>query len=283
MKKDLNSNKEVINSEILTERVHIRNTNDATEEIFELTNFAGQGRPQNQVPIGFVYHNYTDGNMAQFDNVGQDNNILILKNARNPIRRSDKPNDFIGNANFIVGKEAYLDGNTEKTKDVFILDKNSKFTTTKTLLRQTDKKDDDSYAISDRITNKHHFPYALLNGDEFIYVIKSEENKNYIEYINPTTVNFKKGIGIIQVNKEDDGLWGYALRLENKHENVLSILNGEDFALVLNKDYLDISGGIKLKPVQADLIKSETIFIDVKDKNLKFKNTKGEIKNISLT
>lgn len=76
------------------------NSKTATEGVFDFANLAGQSNYGNE-PIGFVFHHYTDGSMIQVDNVGEDNKILILKNAQNVNRRSDKANDFSGNGIYI--------------------------------------------------------------------------------------------------------------------------------------------------------------------------------------
>jgi hypothetical protein len=57
------------------------------DRILELFNYTGITNGQLTNPISakesFVIHHYNDSNLAQFDNVGRKNNILVLKNARN--------------------------------------------------------------------------------------------------------------------------------------------------------------------------------------------------------
>lgn len=71
-----------------------------TAGVLNVANFAGQTNYGSE-PIGVVFHHYTDGNQIQVDNVGEGNDILVLKNARNPSRRTDKPIDFFGTGNFL--------------------------------------------------------------------------------------------------------------------------------------------------------------------------------------
>ena len=91
---------------------------------FNVYNFAGQGQ-SGRSPIGFIYHHYTDNIMVQMDNVGANNDLLVLKNANNPVRRADKPADFIGSANFLKLRRNEPDGNggVTPTKDGFFISK----------------------------------------------------------------------------------------------------------------------------------------------------------------
>ena len=77
--------------------------------VFDLASFGGQGISGFN-PIGFVFHHYSNSRMIQMDNVGSNNEILYLKNANNPVRRSDQPSDFIGSAKFISLNRQESDG-----------------------------------------------------------------------------------------------------------------------------------------------------------------------------
>ena len=57
----------------------LSNTIGSETSLSDFANFAGQGKTKSNVPIGFAFHHYTDGNVMQIDNVGENNNILILK------------------------------------------------------------------------------------------------------------------------------------------------------------------------------------------------------------
>ncbi|HFQ5182477.1 TPA: hypothetical protein ACGUW2_004497 [Vibrio vulnificus] len=103
--------------------LHMANGPDNTS-IFDFANFAGQNQGSRR-PIGFVFHHYTDGIMTQMDNVGTDNKLLFLKNANNPLRRPDKPADFIGSAKFIsLGRnESDGAGGVTETREGFFISK----------------------------------------------------------------------------------------------------------------------------------------------------------------
>ena len=88
-------------NEIRSKRIQGENTKDDTKGTFDSSNFAGQDLGEN-APIGNVMHHYTDGIMFQLDNIGENNKILILKNAVNPICRPDKPSNFSGTGDYIV-------------------------------------------------------------------------------------------------------------------------------------------------------------------------------------
>lgn len=87
------------NEKMETKFVKAINTNDSVIGTFDFANFAGQGKPN--ATIGGAIHHYTDGIGVQIDNVGENNTIMVLKNANNPSRRPDKAPDFIGNGSFI--------------------------------------------------------------------------------------------------------------------------------------------------------------------------------------
>lgn len=87
--------------------VGINNPTDSS--VFDFANFGGQDM-MGFDPIGFVFHHYADASMVQMDNVGEDNEILVLKNANNSTRRPDKPTDFIGDGKFLVLRRNESDG-----------------------------------------------------------------------------------------------------------------------------------------------------------------------------
>lgn len=64
----------------------------------DLHHMSGQGTATNI--IAYVIHNYTDSPLAQFDNVG-DGDIMILKNAHNHTLRPDKGSEYVGQGNFL--------------------------------------------------------------------------------------------------------------------------------------------------------------------------------------
>lgn len=105
---------------------HLEVTNNVNDNIgtTNIANFAGQTLGEN-APIGQIVHHYTDGIAYQIDNVGENNNILILKNASNPIRRPDKGNDFVGSGSFLECLEHASENSASKR--IFKIDNKGAF------------------------------------------------------------------------------------------------------------------------------------------------------------
>lgn len=68
-----------------------------------------------------VIHHYNDREMCVYDNVGEDNVFFLLRNASNPTRRDDKPEDFIGTGDFLRFQNRYPHGGDFQTFGVFEL------------------------------------------------------------------------------------------------------------------------------------------------------------------
>lgn len=83
-----------IKTEIISRRLRGQNSPDSPAGTFDSANFAGQGKTTG-IPIGNVFHHYTDGKLMQLDNVGSGVALTIV-NANNPTRRPDKPSDYFG-------------------------------------------------------------------------------------------------------------------------------------------------------------------------------------------
>lgn len=151
------------------------NGRDDTVGVFDVANFAGQTAYSSE-PIGFVFHHYTDGTLMQVDNVGQANNILILKNAQNTNRRPDKASDFVGSGNFLA-----LDthnNSLDYTERYFYIDKDCKFVWTGVKGIATlwqNKAEDGVPAFRNQTTNKHTVMYDFFNGlSDVVYKIKND-------------------------------------------------------------------------------------------------------------
>ena len=99
----------------LSRRMEITNDSTATKGILELANFAGQGTSDDI--YGVIVHHYTDSPAMRIDNVGE-GSILQLVNARNPVRRPDKSENYHGTGSpiyYIVQNDIDGDGNTNNT------------------------------------------------------------------------------------------------------------------------------------------------------------------------
>lgn len=149
------------------------NTKDDTKGILDVANFAMQG--QTNAPIGFVWHHYTDGGVAQIDNVGENNEILVLKNARNITRRPDKANDFVGNGKFLVLKKH--DMTLGNQISLFAIDKNCNlnwYEFTPTALLKHTKADDGTSAFDIQCQNKHATMLRFLNGTSVVLEVLND-------------------------------------------------------------------------------------------------------------
>lgn len=72
---------------------------DETINSLDIYHFSDQANASNAT-ISFALHDYTDGYGMVLDKVGE-NNILTIRQARNPTNRSDKADDYVGTGNFI--------------------------------------------------------------------------------------------------------------------------------------------------------------------------------------
>lgn len=151
------------------------NGRDDTVGVFDVANFAGQTAYSSE-PIGFVFHHYTDGTLMQVDNVGQANNILILKNAQNTNRRPDKASDFVGTGNFLA-----LDTHNDSlgyTERYFYIDKDAKFVWTGVKGIATlwqNKAEDGVPAFRSQTTNNHSVLSDFVNAlSTVVYRFKND-------------------------------------------------------------------------------------------------------------
>lgn len=177
---EANSKLSDMSNEVKSKRIHVENTKDSTVELFELTNYGGQGKSQGEIPIGLPYHNYTDGIMAQLDNVGENNDILILKNANNPHRRLDKPEDFIGTGNFLTCLKHRPNG--QLSQKIFQLDcfgNSYWFERDDSVCFGTGKTANEKAAFKLQAFSKHKALLQIENGYNPIFNL-SEENGNLV-------------------------------------------------------------------------------------------------------
>ncbi|AGH07366.1 hypothetical protein VPGG_00049 [Vibrio phage VBM1] len=143
---------------------HLINNPSSTHPIVDVANFAGQTLGV-AAPTGWIHHHYTDGIMHQFDNVGYNNTILVLKNAQNPTRRPDKPSDFVGSGNFISLR--YVDPTAGFTRTGFFIDKDMKQVWTGekgTAVLWQNKQNDGLPAFRLQTTHKHDVILDIMNG-----------------------------------------------------------------------------------------------------------------------
>lgn len=141
------------------------NGTGATAGIFDMANFAGQNSVSN-IPIGWVFHHYTDGKMIQLDNVGS-GTILTLKNARNTVRRPDKPTDHVGTGNYMQFLRD--DGTGSSVSEAFINKDLDIVWQTRPITRISGKSDTSSWAFKDSTYTRHTYVYELRQGGQQVF------------------------------------------------------------------------------------------------------------------
>lgn len=114
--------KNELSVEVVTTRLRGQNSPSSPAGTFDSANFAGQGLTTG-IPIGNVFHHYTDGKAIQIDNVGEGNVIVTMVNANNKTRRPDKADTFYG-----TGYYLQLMTNNQNTGEVYshmVIDNNA--------------------------------------------------------------------------------------------------------------------------------------------------------------
>jgi len=172
------------------------NGTSSTTGVFDVANFAGQTLG-GSASIGFVFHHYTDGAMIQVDNVGEANNIITLKNAHNPTRRSDKPADFVGSGTYIrFDKHNYSLGYSQT---LGFVDKDFKIVWTGVAGIATlwqNRADDGTAAFRLQTTNQHVNILDVLNGVANQRSFSIRDDVSFTRTILRTEANRTNGIGL---------------------------------------------------------------------------------------
>ena len=295
---------EIDNKTNLTnKRIEVINEKNDSKGIIDFANFGGQGN--SNAPIGIVFHHYTDGKLIQIDNVGENNDILTLKNANNPNRRTDKPSEFVGNGNFLKLIKTSFDDGVKKEDDIFRINSLGQFAWTKTNTVQFSNslfEDNGMWAYKYIASPKRTYFEQKLNGDRIISEItdsgrvveithKQETKQNFIE---TSSLEFAKGgtlktlTGVIQfiTEKDDNGTWGLSFSSKNNLENFAQFQNGnEKIAIVTDKSFdFRAIGFIKpLTDYEIGYLPRYSIFIRESDNALCFKDSNLEVKVINLS
>lgn len=168
----------------------------STTGVFDVANFAGQTLGSS-ASIGFVFHHYTDGAMIQVDNVGEANNIITLKNAHNPTRRSDKAADFVGSGTYIrFDKHNYSLGYSQT---LGFVDKDFKIVWTGVAGIATfwqNRADDGTAAFRLQTTNAHVNILDVLNGVANQRSFSIRDDVSFTRTMLRTETNRANGIGL---------------------------------------------------------------------------------------
>lgn len=140
----------------------------STNGVVDIANFAGQGLSSN-IPIGWVFHHYTDGKLLQIDNVGS-GPALTLKNARNPTRRADKPSNYVGDGNYL--EILRDDGTGTSVQEAFINKDLDIVWRTRPLKRISGKSDTSSWAFQDTTYSTHTYFREVRQAGQQVYYEK---------------------------------------------------------------------------------------------------------------
>ena len=155
-------------------RMALINGRDDTAGLFDAPNFAGQTDGPS-APIGFVFHHYTDGGFAQYDNVG-DGDTITLKLANNPTRRPDKPANYVGTGKHISFNR--VNSGSLLNEEWGYIDKDFKFVWTgvggiATLWQN--KAEDGTPAFREQTSDKHIILSDFFNGlADVVYRFKND-------------------------------------------------------------------------------------------------------------
>lgn len=225
-------NEELETKKNLTDK-HLNMINDKLDTVgtTNIANFAGQ-KLGAYAPIGQIFHHYTDGILAQLDNVGENNSILVLKNANNPSRRPDKDPTFIGNGHFIDCIQHNPDGSSSIRKFRINYDGNFYWFDKKTPVLLYNYKDDDGQeGFIFNMGKPHAKLLSFKTGNDTDFIINHNMANNYLELVSGNNsqgfiiqsaigdVNIKPGSGKCYINGEvfgyDNGSYGRLIQATN--------------------------------------------------------------------
>ena len=217
----------------------------STTGVFDVANFAGQALGSS-ASIGFVFHHYTDGAMIQVDNVGEANNIITLKNAHNPTRRSDKAADFVGSGTYIrFDKHNYSLGYSQT---LGFVDKDFKIVWTGVAGIATlwqNRADDGTAAFRLQTTNAHVNILDVLNGISNQRSFSIRDDVSFTRTILRTETNRANGIG-----------------LEAMDGDVWLLSNGDTTKRIkVNKPITATSGNTTLTAITNQSVESQVPFL----------------------
>lgn len=209
--------REEMAAEVVSRRLRGENNLNSPAGTFDSANFAGQGKTTG-IPIGNVFHHYTDGKLMQIDNVGQNNVMITMVNANNPVRRPDKPSTFYGNGYYFQ-----LMTNNPNTNEVY------------------------SHLVIDEKANLFWNGVSPSGGINVPTLTSAKDDGGYPAFLikssknHQTLVRFENGNGIAQL----------LLNKTGNRSDIVSPSNTTDGLQVESK-----AGGIRLAPAngQVDLV-----------------------------
>ena len=250
---------------------HLEIINDKNDNVgnLNIANFSGQNLGSN-APIGQIFHHYTDGIAYQIDNVGENNNILILKNANNPSRRPDKANDFVGSGKFIQCLEHSTEGSSNR---IFTLGPKGEmfwFDGDNPTVFGNNKSNNGSSAFKFDVYNKHGKLIEVSNGYTTEFLMNHNSINNQLELI--AGLNASGGLKMQTINgpieltsgNEQIIINGKPLVYNNgNYQSIQTIKNGTPQSrptpIAIGDNYFDTQLG---KPIWCKQISPSIIWVD---------------------
>ena len=254
----------------LTNR-HLEIINDKNDNVgnLNIANFSGQDLGAN-TQIGQIFHHYTDGIAYQIDNVGENNNILILKNASNPSRRPDKSNDFVGSGMFLQCLEHSTGGSSKRIFSLGTKGEMYWFDGDNSTVFGNNKSNNGSSAFKFDVYNKHSKLIEVSNGYTTEFLMNHNSVNNQLELI--AGLNASGGLKIQTINgpieltsgNEQIIINGKPLVYNNgNYQSVQTIKNGTPQSrptpIAVGDNYFDTQLG---KPIWCKQISPSIIWVD---------------------
>ena len=246
----------------------INNKNDNVGNL-NIANFSGQDLGSN-APIGQIFHHYTDGIAYQIDNVGENNNILILKNASNPSRRPDKANDFVGSGIFIQCLEHSTEGSSKRIFSLGAKGEMYWFDGDNSTVFGNNKSNNGSSAFKFDVYNEHGKLIEVSNGYTTEFLMNHNSINNQLELI--AGLNASGGLKIQTINgpieltsgNEQIIINGKPLVYNNgNYQSIQTIKNGTPQSrptpIAVGDNYFDTQLG---KPIWCKQISPSIIWVD---------------------
>ena len=146
----------------------------------ELENYSGQDVSGATNKKAMVIHNYNDGGVVQFDNVGSGTNVY-LSNARNTNRREKQGSNFKGTGSHLICHDVDL-GAVFEVRNTGSL----RWNVGQTYLTNT-KEDDGVWAFTMSTSNQHANVFNVSNGGNRIFEVFNEGIRAESLRLKPTT------------------------------------------------------------------------------------------------
>jgi hypothetical protein len=219
---------------------------------------------RNQQKIAFVLHNYTDNRTAQFDNVGSAT-ILQLTNASNPIRRDDKPADYVGTGNFLDLVEYINGGNSS----VFQIRANAEFYWSGlkgTALFRNNKENSTAPAFEMKAVKPHEELLRIASGTQYVFSFRNDS---------PDVNGVNRRAVLESFFGQNEGLYITT--------RVGGIRLKSAGGVTTMEDNVVITGNLTLPTIAATAAQRKSIFVDSTTNVLSYKDHNGVVKAITLT